>query len=548
MAIDGANAGRIALPASAGWGRRPGDWGWSVFQLKRAVTAGSHTLTLTAAEGSGPVNLDCLGLARGGEVRAGFIEAGSPSGATSSTTVQLPEWQAGAAQRQPFEIGGRSVLVYGGGDKVARFYPTEKLPAAFTRTLAIERWPAEMKGRTVEWIFTGPEGGFTVGVTESTLRLTQRYYNSFGLNELRDGKAQTPRHPEKKWLDRTVAYQGALKAVTVELGANLEVAVKLNGREVLRQACLFDVYQHQVRLAGGDGLLRGALLAPPPRAVTVRIQPERKYQTMLGFGGIGTPMAYAMLAPEGKQRWWELIAEYNLLIQREYPIGTRLNPGMDNWDKKEDATPHYYADNVPNGEMSDFAYIKNIRKLGGMVWFEFWALPPWTQKAPPAGAKTAKRRGGSVDLEKYAGAIVNYCQTSQRQAGAPPEVVGIQNEVGHSAEEYQQMTLALRRALDRAGFQGVKIHLSDDGSLKGGIGRAAAVRASEAAWRATDYAASHLYDYQGCLENIDKFDSTIAQWNAVTAGKPFLSPRFASTILVIRSPPTGWRWAGAALS
>jgi hypothetical protein len=85
------------------------------------------------------------------------------------------------------------------------------------------------------------------------------------------------------------------------------------------------------------------------------------------------------------------------------------------------------------------------------------------------------------------------------------------------------MTLALRAALDQAGFRQVKIHLSDDGSLRGGIARATAVRGCEAAWRATDYAASHVYDFQDCLENLDKFDATVAAWNAAVAGKPFLS-------------------------
>ncbi len=28
-------------------------------------------------------------------------------------------------------------------------------------------------------------------------------------------------------------------------------------------------------------------------------------------------------------------------------LGARLNPAMDNWDRLEDATPHYYGDNFP---------------------------------------------------------------------------------------------------------------------------------------------------------------------------------------------------------
>lgn len=430
--------------------------------------------------------------------------------------ITLPAWKAEAGQSRPFEIGRSQAVIYGGTAAAARFYPAELLPAVFQRTLVIQQWPAERHGRSIDWIFTGPEGGFTVAITDAQVHLTQRYYNSFGLNEHASDKLKPARHPEKKWIEETVEYRGQLQAVTVELGAGLQVAVCLNGREVLRQVCLLDVHQHQIGLSSGSGVLRAALLSPPARDVNVNIDPKQKFQTMLGFGGIGTPMAYALLSPEGRRRWWELIAQYNLLIQREYPIGTRLRPTLDNWDNKADATPHYYADNFPNGELSDFDYIKSIRRLGGMVWFEFWGLPPWTNAQPA-------QHGSALDLDKYTQAIVGYCRASQAQAGAPPEVVGIQNEVGHTAQEFQQMTLALRRGLDQAGFPQVKIHLSDDGALKGGIRRAQAVRADEAAWRAIDYVASHVYDYQSCLQDLDQFDSTIAQWNAAVADKPFLS-------------------------
>ena len=157
------------------------------------------------------------------------------------------------------------------------------------------------------------------------------------------------------------------------------MAVALNGKEIVRAKCLFDLSRHQVRLVRAQGAreghLRGQFVQPPPVETTVRIDPAQRHQAMIGFGGITTPTAYAELSPEGKRRWWELLAEYNLLIQREYPIGTRLNRRMDNWDRLEDATPHYYGDNFPNGEISDFNYIRTLRQLGGKVWFEFWNLP-----------------------------------------------------------------------------------------------------------------------------------------------------------------------------
>jgi hypothetical protein len=528
LALDGIDAGTLMLTSTGGWGHREGEWGWGVLAVPRGVAAGQHRLTLRTTAASTPINLDCLGLARGGPVKEQRFEPADVDAATAAA-VTLPAWQAGPGQQQSFEIGRSRAVIYGGAAGAARFYAAELLPAIFERTLLFQRWPADMRGRRLDWIFTGPEGGFTVSIGQSTVRLTQRYYNSYGLNDLRGDKVKPGRHPEKTWRDDAVAYRGELQAVTVELGADLQVAVRLNGRELLRQPCLLDVQQHQVALLGGEGVLRGSLLWPPVRAVDVKIDPRAKFQTMLGFGGIGAPMAYAMLSPEGKCRWWELVAQYNLLIQREYPIGTRLSPALDNWDNRADATPHYYADNFPNGEISDFGYLRTIRALGGMVWFEFWGLPPWTAaKASQDGrgerpeAKTQADRP-AVDLERYTQAVVGYCRASRAKAGAAPEVVGIQNEVPHPAEEYQRMTLALRGALDRAGFPGVKIHLSDDGALRGGIQRARAVRGCEAAWRATDYAASHVYDFQDCLEDIDKFDATIAEWNAAVAGKPFLS-------------------------
>jgi O-glycosyl hydrolase len=287
----------------------------------------------------------------------------------------------------------------------------------------------------------------------------------------------------------------------------LGLSVALNGQAVLREDCLFDLNRHQLRLTGGEGEVRGMMLKPRPESVSVRIDPNKRHQTMMGFGGIATPTAYAQLSAEGKSRWWKLVREYNLLIQREYPIGRRLNQRMDNWDVLKDATPHYYGDNFPNGEISDFSYIREIRRLGGKVWFEFWALPPWIES----------------DAEKYAEAMVRYCQVSKERVGAPPDIVGIQNEVDQSASMFHRMTLSLRRRLDEAGFQSVRIHMSDSGSLSGGIKRAEKFRASERAWATIDYSASHMYDYQGFFTNPDGFDARLAQWKNLTGEKPFLS-------------------------
>jgi hypothetical protein len=134
-------------------------------------------------------------------------------------------------------------------------------------------------------------------------------------------------------------------------------------------------------------------------------------------------------------------------------------------------------------------------------------LPPWLGSDP----------------DKYAEAMVRYCQVSKERVGAPPDVVGIQNEVDQSASMFHKMTLALRRGLDEADFKSVKIHMSDSGTVTGGIKRAEKFRSSETVWATIDYSATHMYDYQGFFTDPDGFDARLAQWKQLTADKPFLS-------------------------
>jgi hypothetical protein len=169
--------------------------------------------------------------------------------------------------------------------------------------------------------------------------------------------------------------------------------------------------------------------------------------------------------------------------------------------------PHYYGNNFPNGEICDFNYLKILRQLGGKVWFEFWRLPPWVGR----------------DVAKYTKAMVNYCQVSRERTGMPPNVVGIQNEKKQTEEMWHKMTLALRRELDKAGFESVKIHMSDDGRLKSGIERAKAFRSSKEVWDNIDYSAVHMYDYQDFFTNPDGFDGLLIKWKQLTGDKPFLS-------------------------
>ena len=401
-----------------------------------------------------------------------------------------------------FELGDASqdYNAWGAGN-LQRAYPSEYLSACFERTLILEVFdPA----RTLKWVFTGDRAGVTVTINSKAIRLHRRYYDSFAFNRLAH---QNPRHPEVLLEAKETELDTLPRAVTVRMDHRYRFTVLVDGHEVFFEWFMQDLQRHQLQLDGKGGVVRGRIQAPSPVLSNVHVDPSKTYQTMIGFGGIATPTAYAQLSLEGKRQWWQLVCEYNLLIQREYPNGNRLNRAMDNWDRLADATPHYYADNFPNGEISDFDYCRIIRRLGGEVWFEFWGLPPWVGK----------------DVEKYADAMVNYCRTSQEKAGAPPEIVGIQNEIGQKPEQWHAMTLTLRQALDRAGFQQVRIHMSDASKLNSGIARIKAFQQSPKAWDTIDYSATHMYDYQGHFDDPDRYDDTLREWARLSAGKPFLS-------------------------
>ncbi len=441
--------------------------------------------------------------------------------------VKLAAWAPpGNVRAEPVTLGGETgkYKVWGIGGIVHRKYFDGFLPALFERTLAVDE---VAEGTALSWIFTGPRGGVTVMLDSGRreVQVVQRFYDSFAFTKM--GGKLLARHPE--WRDEPVrvSYTGKLAAITFRMDHTLRWRLLLNGAEVLERECPTDLTRHQISLTGGKGRLAGRMLRRKAADVTLTVDPGQRHQTMLGFGGITTPTAYAQLSEAGKEAWWRLIAEYNLLIQREYPNGRRLNPDMDNWDTLADATPHYYGDNFPNGEISDFDYIKRLRAMGGQVWFEFWDLPTWVD----------------VDPETYARAMVDYCKTSQERAGAPPDVVGIQNEHRQSEAMWHKMTLALRRRLDEAGFKSVRIHMSDASMVHGGIKRARAFRADERVWSTIDYAAVHMYDYQRYFSDPDRFDKMLRQWHELTADKPFLS-----TELCINSGRYQWPGYRVALT
>lgn len=453
-----------------------------------------------------------------------------------------------------FQIGfeEKETYVWGRGNELPRIYFAEFLPSFFERILFIE--DMDLNNNSMEWIFTGNYGGFTVSVDQSTVRVVQRYYDSFGLNEFNDGKINAEGHPEKIWMESQKSYKNLPKSIKVAFDHKLGLIIYLDGKEIIRQLCLFDVTQHQLRIANknyrtrnpvdvvddlaqhqlkianNNGRIKGYLFKPEAREVFVSLKPDQKYQSMIGFGGIGIPTAYAQLSQTGKREWWEKVCEYNLLIQREYPIGSKLNPEMDNWENLNDATPIYYGDSFPAGEISNFDYIKTLKQLDGKVWFEFWTLPEWsTQDWRDAKGKLHR---GVADPDIYVKAIIQYCEMLQKKTGASPNVIGIQNERSQPPEIWYEMTLTLRKELNRAGFDKVRIHMPDSLGLERGIERAKIFKNHPEVWNTIDYSATHMYDFQKYFTNPDGFDSLLCDWKKITDSKPFLS-----TELCINAPP-----------
>ncbi len=435
--------------------------------------------------------------------------------------IELPAWETPANnQRAPFQVGSRfkEARIWIRGVECARHYFDEFLPAVFDRCLLLDEM--DLAGGELEWIFTGPRGGVTVRIGPQAVEVQQRYYDSFGFAELEDGKVKAHRYEQKPWHTGKVEYRNRLSAVGIVLDHRLGLSLMLNGREVLRQECVIDLHRHQLRLTNAQAVACGGLSSPTPVEVEVRVDTGRRYQTMIGFGGSPSIPAYHELSPKGKEQWWKLLAEYNLLIHREYPNCNRLNDNLDNFDRLADATPHYYGDNFPNGEISDFDYLKRHYQMGGKVFFEFWAIPPMARN------KEAKPYVPNVEVahpRRYVQAIMRFCELSRERAGALPDVIGIQNEQPQSPEVWRDIVLHLRQELDRAGYHSVRLHMADAGHVERGLEFAKGFLKYPESWEHIDYSAVHMYDYQNHFSDPDGFDTLLKRWNELVGSKPFLS-------------------------
>ena len=240
-------------------------------------------------------------------------------------------------------------------DAVARVYFDEQLPALFRRTIQLD---SDIPERTkLSWIFTGPHAGFTVELTSTKIRLFERFYDSTALRD-------SGNYPDKIVRDDEQTYIGHPRSFTVIVDAHLSVQILLNGQRVLMEPLVFDLTRHQLMFSGPRNqhlTLSGSLLAEAPEETTVTVVPTKVHQSMLGFGGSPSIPAYAELSDQGKRMYWDTLLRYNLLIDREYPMGTQLKQDLSNVDDLHDATPHYYGDNFPNGEVSDFDYSRHTR-------------------------------------------------------------------------------------------------------------------------------------------------------------------------------------------
>ncbi len=445
-------------------------------------------------------------------------------GASAQQVVVLPSVtgaSGGPGEAFRFVSDGPAGAGWSRPDEIARKYFHDDLPALFERTLVLN---AAIPDRTnLRWIFTGPHAGFTVELGSSKLRISERYYDSMGLYE---GQGN---YPEKTVLSEERQYAGDAQTLTVIADAHLSVRVLVNGMELLEAPMQFDVTRHQLVYAAprtAHDVVEGKLLDPKVKAATVAINDAEKHQTMMGFGGSPSLPAYAELSEEGKAAYWRTLKRYNLLISREYPMGTELKPDLSNMDNLADATPHYYGDNFPNSEVSSFEYNKHVLDLGGGVIYELWALPHWATeeyKGPQVVDSWSSRVNRVANPDEYARIVVEFCKKEQARTGAAPLIVGVENEVDQPPAVFSAMALALRRELDKAGFTHTKIHMADASYMFKGVERAKALREDAAAWKTIDIAAAHEYDFQEFAANPDMYDARLRAFHEATEGKDFLA-------------------------
>jgi hypothetical protein len=445
------------------------------------------------------------------------------AGAQEVVILPTPAIPSGTpAQKFVFISDGPKGPGWSRPDEIARVYFADELPALFRRTVVLSQ-PVPQHGK-LHWIFTGPHAGFTVELTPSKVRVTQRFYDSTGLG----GGAG---YPEREVRSDEQQFIGDAKTVTVVLDAHLSLQVLVNGVVLVKQSCVFDVLRHQLEFVAPRAehlTLAGSLASHPAQDAAVHVDVKTRHQTMQGFGGSPSIPTYERMSEEGKRQYWALLERYNLLIDREYPMGSELKQDLSNLDDVRDATPHYYGDNFPNSELSDFSYNKKAQELGGQVIYEMWALPTWATGAY-AGSGTPildawnKPVRTAAKPDEYARIVVEYCRRAKERTGSAPAIVGVQNEVEQAPEVFAKMVLVLRRELDKAGFRDVKIHMADAPFMDMATGRVKDLQRNADAWSKVDYTASHEYDFQEFMANPDMYDAKMRALREASHGRAYLA-------------------------
>ena len=427
---------------------------------------------------------------------------------------------AAGGLRFQFVSDGPLSQVWGRAEEIPRTFFPERLPAFFSKTITLDN--SLPRDARLSWIFTGKEGGFTVEISQSLVRVYQKFYDSYGLID------SHTLNPERIVQEMVATVPTEIHSVTVVLDAHLSLSVLVNGTQLIQQNCLIDINRHQLLFQGPRTrhiVLTGALLPTATTDAAVSVDTTHRHQTIYGFGGSPSIPAYLGLSERGKQLYWRILARYNLLIDREYPMGTNLLPDMSNLDNPADAKPHYYGDDFPNGELSNFAYNAQTLKLGGKVIYEQWALPAWETKdyTDPDG----KEHKGVANPAEWARAMVTYASMEKNKTGRAPDVIGIQNEVQQPKEITFEMVRELRRELNAAGFKDVKIHMPDASFVMLGVEVANTLRSDPEVWSTIDMAASHEYDYQDHFADPDTFDDQLKALRQAYGDKPFLATEIA---------------------
>lgn len=393
-----------------------------------------------------------------------------------------------------------------------KHYFYEWLPAFFERTLTVSLLEDDA---CLKWLFTGPRGRVEVILQNNSIGLCQYYTDSYALYPAPPEKYTNAiyTHPERIWMEEHRSLD-EISEITVVCDRTQRFCVCINGKIVLEQRCSLELTRHQLWLTGTDVQVEGEMFGTDYTKACFQTN-ETEMQIMEGFGGIASTLSYQMLSEKGKERWFQYLKEYNLLIQREYP---NRGAGHNNeilWDNVEEAVPHYYGNNFPVGEVSDFEYNTKIYEIGGTVWFEFWFYPDFVYD------------DGKLNPDRLIAQILDYCKTAKKKTGKAPSIVGIQNERCESAEMLEKLVPELRKALDENGFASIKLAMCNASYLFEGKEYLRRFQSSDATWNSIDFSASNEYDYQDHLYTMEEFIPTMKEFKKMAKGKPFLSTELA---------------------